>query len=1149
MEKYEYLSDTEHVLERKNMYLGDVATCVKNVYICEIVTENGKTCIQFLKQKLRFSPGLLKLLDEAIMNAIDQIQNGATFIKIKINGEKFTVKNNGEGIEIRKWRKAGDMYLPEALFTLPRTSSNFRKETTGAGQNGIGIKLTTIFSQFAKIYIRKDRRTYKQIYRNNTKTKEPPTIENLTADEFDEIETDIDPKAKNKNLVSLSFIPDFDRIDENETNWEEILENTRKIILRRLFELRALIPSSCALFWNNSTISPNYCFELYSRRIWTAHIYEKRGEFNAEEFGDRFAYFEYTGEKSFKIFVGYSPTFEQLTFVNCVEVKDGGPHINKILKQISKNTIVKTRLFIAVAFSLNSPKFTAQNKEKLATGNDLDFLTLSGEDIKRINKQLRLDELTEKTNTKKLTQIFKNTNINKECPKLIDAERAGKKNEFNTLFICEGDSASSLAKIGMTVVGHKNFGCLPLMGKITNVKDINNGYFKKYRELNTAEGNNEKKEIEAKLKKNIISQLLIALGLRIGEKPDLKTMRYQRVIMLKDADSDGANILGLVYNLFDEYFTDLLKIDGFFCEFNTPMIKVYLTRREFDRIEKSAFHGISNIIEHKGEIIIPFYNKPDYEKFLSNNNIAKGVKVEFIKGLAGNQSFEIKEYFKNFNINCAKFDYDKNAKDTLNKAYKKGATFASDRRLWMSEISENSILSRNNAERKISITDFMNNDHLQFMVDSAARAIPSNIDGLKPVQRKIIYGLRKQKDPFKFMKVFQLTGLIANVANYHHGDASLNLAIISMAQNFPGSNNLPLLDSKGFFGSRLMNGADHGQPRYIDVRLSRIVENIFPKIDDSLLKYVTEDNTEVEPVFYVPIIPLILINGSTGLGTGWRSEIPMHSIESAIKSTRNKLNGEPIELRKHINGWFGEIEEKPKTIIYRGKFALDSEKSNVITVTEIPITISINNFLTMLKNSDFIESFRDLNMKNINEIKLEITLDNVYAREDLFKILKLTGQKPASSCRNVFDKDNRIRSYNSYEEMFNEWFNERFNLYELRRGKIINILEAKILKLKNMIRFINAVLSKEIILNEMTTATLTAKLIADRYNKINGSFEYLLSIQMRNATKDNLKRLAEALKDNEKEIEYYRRVSVNEIWANELDKLEDVLRNTDNASP
>ena len=164
-----------------------------------------------------------------------------------------------------------------------------------------------------------------------------------------------------------------------------------------------------------------------------------------------------------------------------------------------------------------------------------------------------------------------------------------------------------------------------------------------------------------------------------------------------------------------------------------------------------------------------------------------------------------------------------------------------------------------------------------FSYESLQRAIPNAIDGFKPSQRKVLYVCFVRNDK-REVKVAQLSGSVAEKSAYHYGEVSLQATIIKLAQDFVGSNNINLLLPNGQFGSRRKGGADHAASRYIFTKLSPLARKIYPEVDDNLYEYVVDDNQRVEPKFYAPIIPMALVNGSVGIGTGWATKILIHSL-------------------------------------------------------------------------------------------------------------------------------------------------------------------------------------------------------------------------------------------------------------------------------
>ena len=199
---------------------------------------------------------------------------------------------------------------------------------------------------------------------------------------------------------------------------------------------------------------------------------------------------------------------------------------------------------------------------------------------------------------------------------------------------------------------------------------------------------------------------------------------------------------------------------------------------------------------------------------------------------------------------------------------------ADDRKIWLKSYDRNNIIEQ--THKKVLYSEFINKDLIHFSDYDNKRSIPCICDGLKPSLRKIIYSCFK-RNLKKEIKVSQLAGYVSENSNYHHGEASLYESIIGLAQNYVGSNNVELLEPIGQFGTRLVGGQDSGAPRYIFTKLAQLTSLLFNPQDNPLLEYNNDDGDKVEPLWYIPILPLILINGTNGIGTGFSSKIPSHN--------------------------------------------------------------------------------------------------------------------------------------------------------------------------------------------------------------------------------------------------------------------------------
>lgn len=216
------------------------------------------------------------------------------------------------------------------------------------------------------------------------------------------------------------------------------------------------------------------------------------------------------------------------------------------------------------------------------------------------------------------------------------------------------------------------------------------------------------------------------------------------------------------------------------------------------------------------------------------------------------------------------------------------------------------------------------------------RSIPSLVDGLKPGQRKVLFTCIKRNDK-REVKVAQLAGSVGEQSAYHHGEQSLCMTIVNLAQNFVGSNNINLLEPRGQFGTRLAGGKDSASPRYIFTKMSPLTRMIFHPNDDALLKHEYDDNQKIEPVWYIPIIPMVLVNGAEGIGTGWMTKIPNYNPRELVENLRLMMNDEePVIMLPWYKNFKGTIEDcGDNRYVVSGEVAvIGTEK---IEITELPV--------------------------------------------------------------------------------------------------------------------------------------------------------------------------------------------------------------------
>ena len=800
--------------------------------------------------------------------------------------------------------------------------------------------------------------------------------------------------------------------------------------------------------------------------------------------------------------------FQQVSFVNAISTTKGGKHVDycveKIIKVIMEKIAkkdknlnikpqhIKQHLWIFVNCLIENPVFSSQTKETLTSkkedfGSEFEFSDSFLKNVIKTNiveRCLRYAKTREEEkNLRKLNSGTKKSARLIGIEKLDDANWAGTKNSSKcTLILTEGDSAKSLAMAGIEVVGRDAFGCFPLRGKLLNVRECST---------------------QKILKNQEIQYLMKILGIRVGETyTDVKNLRYGSILIMTDQDVDGSHIKGLIINFIHTFWPSLIKLNGFMRQFITPILKA-----------------------SKGKEVKSFYTIPEYEKWVKSmkNNI-KGWKIKYYKGLGTSSNKEAQEYFANIQRHRIDFEYrDEKDDESIDMAFNKKK--AEERKNWLMNFDPNTP-PLNLDVTKITYNKFINRELILFSMYDNQRSIPSVCDGLKPSERKILYGCFK-KNLREEIKVAQLVGYISEHTAYKHGEQSLAGTIVAMAQNFVGSNNINLLMPNGQFGTRNKGGKDCASSRYIFTELNKVTRHLFNQNDSPLMDYIFEEGQKIEPKWYLPIIPMILVNGCEGIGTGWRSQLPCFNPHEIIKSLKSKLEGKGFTpLQPWYKGYQGEIIENKDNkghYIVTGQYHWDENNPKKVIITEIPIkkwTEDYKYFLQELMGIEIISRNSEENTKKkgknngrkksqdksnsededkqkkkkkeiviedlrenhtYNRVCFEVTLLDEYAKkfkqdEELFK--KTFNLTSTINIKNMvlFSPEGKLKKYNSIEEILQTFYDLRLQYYHLRKDYMISLLKKEVATLSNKARFIKMVIEDELVIKKKKRAVLVNEL-------------------------------------------------------------------------
>ena len=768
--------------------------------------------------------------------------------------------------------------------------------------------------------------------------------------------------------------------------------------------------------------------------------------------------------------------YMQVSMVNGITTIRGGKHVDNVVNQIVKkigevalkkkkkveikSSYVKDNIWLFVKCIIEEPTFDGQTKESMTTNISsfgskceisdkfIDKLVKNGL-LERIYNTIDLENsrLNKKTDGAKLGSI-------RGIKKLDDANFAGTKfSDKCVLILTEGDSAKATAISGLSVVGRDYYGVFPLKGKLLNVRDITEKKMAENEEIN-----NIKKIIGLENDK---------------EYEDFSSLRYGKIMIMTDQDYDGFHIKGLLINLFHSKWYSLYK-KGFITCMVTPIVKATKASNE-----------------------LQFYNLTDYDSWKEENN-ESGWKIKYYKGLGTSNRKEAQEYFKN--LKTITYIEDEESTEAIVKAFSKDKADA--RKDWLKYYDKDNVLKVVDGDNQVSYTDFVDNELIHFSNSDNLRSIPDLIDGLKPSQRKVLYSAFKKKLKSD-IKVSQFCGYVSEQTSYHHGEASLQSTIIGMAQNYPGANNIELLYPSGQFGTRIANGKDASSPRYIFTRLSEFTNTIYNELDDDNLVYLNDDGFSIEPSRYYPIIPMVLVNGTKGIGTGWSTDIPQYNPCDIINIIEKMLKNETVEdtLVPWYRNYLGSFHKtSEKSFINKGVYEIIN--NNTIRILELPIGVSIDEYKEFLDKAvsgkdpkiDWVENYEshstDTNAcfivvckyKKIQQFILDEVPDE-YGCNKIHKEFKLC--KPISLNNMVlYNTDHTLTKYNSTLDIIKEFYYIRLIYYTKRKDSLLKKYTHKKYILENKIRFLQEQIDDILILYKKKKDIVIKELEDNNYMKI-----------------------------------------------------------------
>jgi len=1164
----------EHIYEKPDTYIGSDSTILREELVFDLKSET------LVQKKVTFPEGIENMFMELLTNASDNVlrsqEEGIPLKNIEIILSPYYVEvmnNGGLTIKIEKIEtdKGFNGYIPELRFgeLLTTTNSDHKGVKVEAGRNGYGAKVCNVFSTKFEVEIGDhiNNKKYHQIWTDQMTEKGEPKIKVY---------------RRKTPFVRVRHYLDFERFGYSRYPLEALelfisrgifvsFSCNCKVVVRlkdfkleeyfNIDEMDEIVYKSYEndeKVWRFNELSlPNFC-ELINSDCEKLFYYKYKVPENKETYLVSYSSSKKIKRGNLKIELCILDTPDKgifYSFANGIYTKNGGIHVDEalysipkeILNMINKETkrkfnmnAVKSNISIVISCHLDNPRYSNQYKHSLNYPRiSINVDPTKIKKMKNWSFSKRIYDRIQISNIKELKKTDGKKKKHVNVLKLQDANYAGHRSKSKkcTLFLSEGDSpASFLQTLISNIEGGRDYnGFNPLKGKFINILKAPN-----------------KKILESKEIIELKQILGLVDGVDYSKPKNFATLRYGKVVIVADADVDGKHIVGLVLTFFFKKYISLLDV-GYFHYMRTPII--------------STTKGTGNKKKK-----LKFYTIQDYTNWCEDNSNYKTWHAKYYKGLGTSTEEDVIEEAKDPKF--VKLKIDDLTEYTINVAFGKSDKISdkNNRKKWLYEmIKFDEIVDTN----EMNISFFINREIGEFSMYNNKRGIVFLMDGLKPSTRKCIWGGMKKWNPSigkKFsekdeFKVCRLANYIAEVTNYSHGETSLSGAIVKMTQTHVGSNNMNVFYPAGRFGTRQKNGDDASNPRYLFTYPEWWWSYIFRNEDKGLLKLIEEEGEECEPETFFPIIPICLINGTLGMGTGWRTIIPNHNpIDLCNWLIATIKNETPPEIKPWYKGFKGEIviendfdttihqndhdlqiclensvnsvSNGGQKVITKGVFEIlntkkvtEKNKSILrydIRITELPIGKSILKYETELKK--FMENNEILDFNNrCTDNEIEFTIEG-FSLEPNFKTLKLTETITLNDIHAHVEKYHVPIKLNNVEHYMKIFYSLRLPIYEQRKQ---NIIQNNLVKLKNLedkINFIEKVRKDEITLRDSITVN------NEKMREMNLPLELLKSTSANMFSKEKIDKLQNQMRNARDEINQLRNIEPKSMWLTEIEE-------------
>lgn len=1099
------LDEKEHLLHRPDTIIGPVEPTSREVRVCD---EDWMVSIETRE----FSQGFMNTFNEVLTNAADNVGRTASLkgnlktktIHVSAGPDRYSVMNDGQCPPIAKCeREHGQAWAIQLMFTEFRCGTNFndKEVRTVAGRNGLGATAVVVLSRRAMVVACNGKHIYRQVFENNLETIHEPTIESAgsTAPFFKvtvwpDLErfgmTQISPsdmEAMRCQLLDVAFSSDVQECSFNGEDMplsEKGREAKERWFLSRQRAFANCPPEEWGLFHVKSQMADG------TPIAWTMGVGASRGAQGSH-----------------------------LSYVNTKETRRGGTHLRKLSNAVVKamsdkfkknasitRAAILSNVHLVVVATVDKPAFTTQSKDELASDEARWGCAIElPPALTRWLGKSPLVQLLQDVATQKVERLMKKTDGAKTRSVNVSgyegASQAGtKRSKDCSIILTEGNSAMAAGAAGMSVVGRDTYGCYPLRGKLMNA--------------------------DAGAKKLSEDATVTAIKTILGLKEDSKSvsqLRYGRLIIMCDADLDGYHIIGLIVNYLYKRHPDIASTPGFINIFVTPLIKATRGKQSKQFFQQSEYDA--------------------WRELVGDEEAARWEK-KYYKGLATNTPAEMKEYFRDLKRHIIPLRPCASATEALDVAFSK-ASEASDRRKdWLLAWDENAPRVPMAPGSTLNVEQFVNQHLIEYSMSDNVRSMP-DFHGLKPTQKKVIHTVLS-RDITKDIKVCQLQGYVSNDTNYHHGDASMNDTIINMACDFEGSNNLPLLVPSGVFGSLLKGKEDAGSPRYIFTRMQPYLRILCNPVDVALTERAVVEGKAVECKFYAMCIPILLVNGCHGIGTGWSCSWPKHLARDVIAFVEALIDGRAppslVPAFAKLPGYCVRTGDKS----YRHDGAFEWTGFDSIRVTALPYgvwskkysdklraTSTVSNVVSKCTDSTVDIEFQDTRLKR-----------GTTSAEQVREMHKLS---ETISVKHLWCIDGgRMRRFESIAEYATAWFERRKPMYHARKAKMLEDLARKATVAENKARYIREKIGGRVDIRGKKLSAIVELLEGQGFARNDARAEcdgygYLMDIKQRGESSEDAESFERAARAAREQYEQCLAKDPLDMWRDDLAQLKNAI--------